>query len=265
MGFIEFVVMRLLLWVAVPVGLAVILIGPSKVKEWFKNGWRWLWDKRLDPEQILSEVVRQHQNHIDGLKRALARSETAEADIARNIDKSKQSIQGLEEEARNAVAKQDDLGARGALYKLNLERTAVKSFEDQLKLQKEHIAEARRRLYLVDLQLRQYEVGRSILLSQLAEAQTVEQQYAIANNFDPFSAVASWHQAEGIVQEKALTARAAERVYTDIAEVPRAVQPAQVDVTALDAQLAELKAAVTRDEPPAQQTSKAYVTERNGN
>lgn len=266
MGFFEFVVMRLLLWVALPLGLVVLLIGPGKVKGWFKGAWSWLWDKRLDPEQILTEVVRQHEKHIEALKKALSRSETAEADITRNINKSAQNIPGLEEEARNSVAKSDDLGARAALYKLNLERTAVKSFEDQLGLQKQHIAEARRRLYLLELQLRQYEVGRSILLSQLAEAQTVEQQYAIANNFDPFSAIANWHEAEGMVQEKTLTARAVERVYSDIAEIPLAAQPALVDATTLDAQLAELKAAAKRDEEKQQRPHKSFLTgtDRNG-
>ncbi len=130
------------------------------------------------------------------------------------------------------------------LYKIHLEQLAIQSFQEQLDRQHQHVTDARRRLHLLELQLRQYEVGRSILLSQLAEAQTVEQQYAIANNFDPFSAVANWQQAEGMVHEKALTARAAEQVYTDIAEIPLAGQPAQVDPAALDAQLAELKAEV---------------------
>ena len=35
-----------------------------------------------------------------------------------------------------------------------------------------------------------------------AEAQTLEQQYAIANNFDPFSAIANWQQAEGDEQRE---------------------------------------------------------------
>jgi hypothetical protein len=126
------------------------------------------------------------------------------------------------------------------------------------------VAESRRRLYLIELQLRQYEVGRSILLSQLAEAQTVEQQFAIANNFDPFSAIANWHQAEGIVQEKALTARAAERVYSDIVELPPVAQPAQHDATALEAQLAELKASLDKEEPPVRQPSRTPIT-GNGN
>jgi hypothetical protein len=97
--------------------------------------------------------------------------------------------------------------------------------------------------------LRQYEVGRSILLSQLAEAKSVEQQYAIATNFDPFNAIANWQQAEGLVQEKALNARAFEQVYADLAEMPLAGQPAQVDHAALDAQLAALKARIIKTDP----------------
>ncbi len=247
MRVLEFVILRLILWVALPGGLAVLLIGPSRVKGWFSRLGKWLWDKRLDPEQILTEVVRQHEKRIAALKQALSRSETAEADITQNIAKSNENIAALEQESRTNAERQDDLGARAALYKLNLERQAVKSFQDQLQKQQEHVAESRRRLYLVELQLRQYQVGRSILLSQLAEAQTVEQQFAIANNFDPFSAIADWQQAEGMVQEKALTARAAEKVYSDIVEIPSAAQP---DGTALDAQLAELKASLARNEIP---------------
>ena len=104
------------------------------------------------------------------------------------------------------------------------------------------MAETRRRLYLLELQLRQYEVGRSILLSQLAEAKTVEQQYAIANNFDPFNAVAHSRTAEGMVQDRSLNARAVEQVLTDVAEIPLTGQPAQIEPAALDAQLAESKA-----------------------
>src|ERR1700722_20476086 len=96
MGFFEFVFMRLILWVAVPLGLVVLLIGPGKVKRWFKQFGSWLWDKRLDPEQILTEVVRQHEKHIAALRKALARSETAEAEITRNISKSSENIPGLE-------------------------------------------------------------------------------------------------------------------------------------------------------------------------
>lgn len=247
MWILEGIVLRLVLWVGAPLVLLTLAFGPRRVMGWMNAAWDWLWMRRLDPEQILTEVVKLHEKHIAALRKALTRSEAAEADIARNIQKSKDNIAGLEEEVRVQVTRGDDLGARATLYKLNLERLAVKSFDEQLRKQREQITESRRRLYLVELQLRQYDVGRSILLSQLAEAQTVEQQYAIANNFDPFSAVANWQEAEGLVQEKALTARAVEQVYTDIAEMPLAGQPAQVDPLALDAQLAELKAQIGKN------------------
>jgi phage shock protein A len=241
MGFVEVAILRVL-WVAVPLFLVIMVIGPARVFSALSRFWSWLWKRRLDPEEILSHVVHQHEQHIADLRKALSRSETAESEIARNIATSHKNIAGLEEEARTHVARADDLGARAALYKLNLERLAVKSFEEHLLRQRRQISEARRRLYLLELQLRQYEVGRSILLSQLAEAKTVEQQYAIASNFDPFSAVAHWQEAEGIVQEKTLTARAVEQVYADVAEIPLSAQPAHVEPGVLDAQLAELKA-----------------------
>ncbi len=251
MGQLLLLFFRLVLWIGLPIALLVLVLGPVRVWRAVKRGWTWLWKRRLDPEEILTQVVHQHEQHIDAVRKALSRSETAEADIRQNIGRSKENIASLEEEARANVLHGDDLGARAALYKVNLERLAVNSFQEQLTRQREHIAEARRRLYLLELQLRQYEVGRSILLSQLAEAKTVEQQYAIANNFDPFSAVAHWQQAEGMVQEKALTARAVEQVYNDVAEMPLAGQPAQVDPAALDAQLAALKTQLARISPSA--------------
>jgi len=267
MGFLELIVLRLLLWVLLPLALVVLALGPRRVQRWLHDFWTWLWCKRLEPEAILTQVVRVHEKHIAALREALARSEAAERDIARNMRKSEENVASLQEEARSHVVRNDDLGARGALYKLNMERMAVQSFQEQLERQRQHITEARRRLYLLELQLRQYEVGRSILLSQLAEAQTVEQQYAIANNFDPFSAVANWQQAEGMVQEKALTARAVEQVYTDIAEMPLAGQPAQVDPATLDAQLAELRAQLNRGDGldgARQGTAAKPKSERNG-
>jgi phage shock protein A len=247
MGFLEVVLLRLIVFVLLPLGLVVLAVGPGRARQWLRSFWTWLWCKRQDPEAILTQVVKHHEKHIASLREALARSETAERDITRNLHKSEENVAGLEKEARAYVTRNDDLGARAALYKLTLERLAAKSFQEQLARQQQHIAEARRRLYLMELQLRQYEVGRSILLSQLAEARTVEQQYAIANNFDPFSAVANWQQAEGMVQEKSLTARAFEQVYTDLAEMPLAGKPAQVDPATLDAQLAELKAQLGSD------------------
>ena len=98
----------------------------------------------------------------------------------------------------------------------------MENFSVQLKRQRELIEDSRRRLYELELQLRQYEVGRNILLSQLAAAEKVEQQYAIARQFDPFNAVANWQRAEGLVQQKSLNAKAIERVYADTTDVANA-------------------------------------------
>jgi phage shock protein A len=176
----------------------------------------------------------------------LGESEAAQADIVRNMRRSEESIVALELEARTAAANDDDLGARAALYKINLERLAVAGFKEQLSQQKLRIDQARRRLHLLELQLRQYEVGRSILLAQLAEAKTVEQQYALASEFDPFSAVAAWTRAEGSVQQVSQNARAVEQVLSDTADLPLNGQPVRIDPELLDAQLAELKAQLHR-------------------
>src|SRR5207245_2039777 len=159
-----------------------------------------------------------------------------------------ENIAALDEEARHQVLRGDDLGARAALYKVNLEKLAVNSFEEQLQRQRQLIADARRRLYLLELRLRQYEVGRSILLSQLAEAKTVEQQYAIASAFDPFNAVADWQQAEGMVEEKAINASAARRVFADTADLAAGEPVGEESPSALEAQLAQLKSQLNTGE-----------------
>lgn len=242
MRFFELLLLRLVLWVGVPLFLLTLAVGPGRIVRAWHRARKWLLERRLDPEEVLTRVVKQHEEHIASLRRALSQAETAEGDIVQNIRKSEENILALEREAAQRVKHADDLGARAALYKLNLERQAVDNFRTQRERQQRHITDARRRLYQLELQLRQYEVGRSILLSQLAEARTVEQQYAIASHFDPFSAVANWQKAEGVVQEKALTARAVEQVYVDTLDLPANVTPVAAEPAALDAQLAELKA-----------------------
>jgi phage shock protein A len=240
------VLLRALAWGGLPVLLLVLGIGPRRVWNAVKKGWSWLWTRRLDPEEALTQVVQGHQKHVADLRDVLARAEAAEQDIGQHLKTSETNIAALEKEARQLAAKGDDLGARAALYRLNLERAAVDSFRQQGDRQRDHIADLRRHLYLMDLRLRQYEVGRKILLAQLAEAKTVEQQAAVAARFDPFNAVADWQRAEGIVQDKALTTRARARVYADLAEAPLTAQPARVDPAELDAQLAALKGETRR-------------------
>jgi phage shock protein A len=242
MQFLDLVLLRLLLWIGLPALLVVVAVGPRRVWNGVKRGWHWLWKRRLEPEEVLTQVVQQHEKLVASLREVLARSEDAVADIARHIEQSEANIKKLEAETQQFAANNDDLGARATLYKLNLERAAVDSFRKQLENQRSHIDTVRRNLYLVELQLRQYEVGRSILLSQLAEAKTVEQQASIAAHFDPFNAVADWQRAEGMVQEKTINARAFERVQADLMDLPLANPAPAVDTADIDAQLAELKA-----------------------
>src|SRR5262245_139509 len=128
MGFLETVGLRLVLWVGLPLLLVYLAIGPKRVARWFRQFWNWLWVKKLEPEAILTQVVKQHEKHIAALRAALARSETAERDIVRNMSKSDENIATLQEEAESKVTSNDDLGAKSALYKLNLERVAVEKF-----------------------------------------------------------------------------------------------------------------------------------------
>jgi phage shock protein A len=242
----ELLLLRLLVWVGLPLFLIALAVGPSRSWQLVRKLWSWVDDRRREPTEVLNRVVREHEKSIKALRDVLHQAEAAHSDILRNMRRSEESITALELEARRAAAGDDDLGARAALYKLNLERLAVAGFREQLSQQKLRIDQARRRLHLLELQLRQYEVGRSILLSQLAEAKTVEQQYALASQFDPFSAVAAWVRAEGDVQQAAQNARAAEQVYQDTADLPLNGQPVRIEPELLDAQLAELKAQMRR-------------------
>jgi phage shock protein A len=245
MGETEFL-LRYLGWVSLPLLLVVVALGPRRVWGAVKRGWHWLWKRRLDPEEVLTQVVKQHEKLVASLRDVLARSEATVGEITRHIEQSEANIKKLEGETRQFAEANDDLGARATLYKLNLERAAVDSFRKQLDKQRAHIDQVRRHLYLVELQLRQYEVGRSILLSQLAEAKTVEQQAAIAAQFDPFNAVADWQRAEGIVQEKADSARAFERVQADLMDLPLTEAAPAADRAAVEAELAEMKARSAR-------------------
>ncbi len=245
MGMLELLVVRLVLWLGLPLALVVLAIGPRRVLRTAHSAWNWFVRRRLDPEEILTHVVRQHEQHVKALAKLLADEEAAETLVVTHLGESESKLKTLEEQARKLARAGDDLGARAAVYKLNLERAATANFVGQLAGQRELIEDTRRRLYQLELQLRQYEVGRNILLSQLAAAEKVEQQYAIARQFDPFNAVANWQQAEGLVQQKALSAKAIERVYADTTEMNHhaamSSAPLAVDPAALEAELARLR------------------------
>lgn len=236
----------LLAFAAALVGLAVLVVGPARSRRWSGSAWAWLTESRLAPAEVLGRVVRDREQAIRQLKDVLKQYEAALSDLARHADKSEAAVAQLQREARSLAAADDDLGAKAALYKINLEVLALAGFRQQQTAQRERIAQARRRLHLLELQLRQYEVGRSILLAQLAEAKTLEQQLALAGQFDPTGAVAAWDRTEGDVGRAADAARAADRVLQDVADLPLTGQAARIDPETLDRQLAELKAHARR-------------------
>jgi phage shock protein A len=242
MPFVEFFLLRLFIWLGLLSALVALAVGPRRLWRGMKRAWAVAWRKRLDPEEILTRVVEQHQQHVKAVRAASGQAEQAEAAIREHLRQSEEHVTTLAAEATRLAEMGDELRARAALYKINLERSAIENFREQLTRQCGMVAESRHRLYLLELQLRQYEVGRSILLSQLAQAEKVEEQYAIARRFDPFNAVANWQKAEGLVQEKALNARAIERVYADTSELAAAGPPTTIDAVVLEAQLAELRA-----------------------
>ncbi len=252
MSMVELLVMRLALWIGLPLLLVVLALGPRRVWRSALFGWDWLVRRRLKPEEILSQVLKQHQKQIVELRRLLSQQEKAEAQIEANLAQTSESLSELETQAIKFSDRGDSLGARAALYKINLERAANESFREQLARQRDLIEDSRRRLYMLELQLRQYEVGRSILLSQLAAAERVEQQYAIAKQFDPFNAVANWRQAENLVEQKTLKAKAIERVYRDTSDGVNApadpAAPLAVDEAAIAREVARLREqAMTHD------------------
>lgn len=238
---------RLVLWVVLPVILIVLAVGPRRVSAWFRGVWEWVWESKLAPAEVLNRVVWEHQNRIRRLGEVVQQSEQTLREIQQNIKKCEENIASLESEARIALQREEENEARAALSKQSLERQAILGFSEQLKHHKERITAARRRLHLLELQLRQYEVGRSILLDQLAEARTVEQQYALANQFDPQGTIAEWQRTEGNVQEASEHARAAEQVLVDTADLPLNAEPVRMDPAELEAHLARLREQVKNE------------------
>jgi phage shock protein A len=252
MGFVEYFLLRLLLWIGLLSALLALAIGPRKLQRGIKRIWSIAFRKRLDPEEILTNVVLQHQQHVKAVREAVSKAEAAEVALRANLKQSEEHVPVLETEAKRLATEGDELGARAALYKKQLEQSAIENFREQLERHCGMIAESRHRLFMLELQLRQYEVGRSILLSQLAQAEKTEEQYAIARRFDPFNAVANWQQAEGLVLEKSLNARAKERVYVDTTDMDVPYPSSAIDPAMLEAQLADLRAQTKRVNEAAQ-------------
>ena len=77
--------MRLVLWIGLPLLLLSLAVGPRRVLRNLKAVWSWFTRRRLDPEEILTHVVRQHEQHVAALGKLLADEEAAEADIVANL------------------------------------------------------------------------------------------------------------------------------------------------------------------------------------
>ena len=62
MPFVEYFLLRLLLWGGLLFALVALAIGPRKLRSSFKRMWSIVFRKRLDPEEILTNVVLQHEH-----------------------------------------------------------------------------------------------------------------------------------------------------------------------------------------------------------
>jgi phage shock protein A len=186
--------LRLLVWVVAPLLLLALAVGPLRSWRFARSVWARLTGGCEEPLDVFNRVVAEHEKKLEAQRELIRQAKSTRAEIEHNIERCEQNIRALEAEARTLARTGDDDGARAALARLELERIARQTFREQLERHRERQAQARKRLHLLELQLRQYEVGRSILLGQLAEARSVEQQYALANQFDPFCAVAEWRR-----------------------------------------------------------------------
>ena len=105
MGIIDRLLVRFILWFGLPVLLLLLVVGPRKLWRRLQFGWHWLFQRRLQPEELLAHALRQLQDHIAAVRRALAQAEATEAELRDNVRKSEQNMTSLEAEARNLVAK----------------------------------------------------------------------------------------------------------------------------------------------------------------
>ena len=75
MRILEWVVIRLILFVILPLALVILVVGPARFWRKVRRAWSWVWGGAMEPEQILASVVKQQQEHIDALRTALVRAD----------------------------------------------------------------------------------------------------------------------------------------------------------------------------------------------
>src|SRR3954454_9317673 len=96
----ELLLLRLLFWVVVPLLLIGLAIGPARSWRMLRRCWAWVDERRHEPTEVLSRVVREHEKNIKALREVLRQAETTHNDIVRNMRRSDENIAALEAEAR---------------------------------------------------------------------------------------------------------------------------------------------------------------------
>jgi hypothetical protein len=95
MRFVELMLLRLVMWVGIPLLLIVLAVGPTRVRRAWRRVLKWLFERRLDPQEVLTRVVKQHKEHVAALIDALAQAQATEREIVENIHQSEQNIAAL--------------------------------------------------------------------------------------------------------------------------------------------------------------------------
>ena len=82
---LEVLLLRLLVWVGVPLFLIAIAIGPSRTWRIFRRVWAWVDDRRHEPTEVLNRVVSEHEKSIRQLKDVLSQTEAAQAEMHQKL------------------------------------------------------------------------------------------------------------------------------------------------------------------------------------
>src|SRR5262245_25190156 len=85
-----------------------------------------------DPESLLRQAVREMEAAVDQTMAAAARSIASERLLSRQIDEHRRHSELLHARARDAVARQDDAGARSLLAERRRHDDLAVVLEDQL-------------------------------------------------------------------------------------------------------------------------------------
>ena len=116
MPFVEFFLLRLVLWVGLLAALVALAVGPRRLWRGMKRAWAVAWRKRLDPNEILTQVVEQHQQHVKAVRAALSQAEAAEAAIRENLRQSEEHVTASERRGQSLCRRGRRAGsASGAL------------------------------------------------------------------------------------------------------------------------------------------------------